>query len=229
MTNSEAIKFTKGIFKYIKEAKSIRDLERIFDTAEELNRNKMSSESYPKINFEINYTEIKSLIEAKFIDDDLNFAADISSMIKDPFTKLLYATLWKNGDLKKIKHIIKGIKDTEAENSDQENALVFHQFGKYLTKKPGEPIIDQHVIRAFALYIKTDENDILKFRKLQLLDKTCIPIINEYKKWLVSDELTEELKQEKDYTYFIDKLLFATGKTIKTHKSKSSFPVSMEN
>ena len=225
MTNSEAIKLTKGIFKYIKEAKSISDLERKFDTTEELKRNKMSPESYPKINFEINYSEIKYLIEEKLIDDNLNFAADISSKITDPFTKLLYATLWKNGDLKKIKHIIKGIKDTEAENNDQENALVFHQFGKYLTKKPGEPIIDQHVIRAFALYSKTDEKDILKFRKLQLLDKTSIPIINEYKKWLVSDELTEELKQEKDYTYFIDKLLFATGKTIKTHKSKPLSPI----
>lgn len=216
MTNSEAVKFTNEIFGSIKEAKKNSDIEIILDSVGELKRNKMSSISYPKINFEIKPSEIQSLIDAKFIDRDLNFTDDISSIITEPFTKLLYATLWKNGDLKKIKHIIKGINDSEAENSDQENALVFHQFGKYLTKKPGEPIIDQHVIRAFALYTNSDEKTISKFRKLQSLDKTCIPIINEYKKWLVSEELTKELKQQKDYTYFIDKVLFATGKSIKS-------------
>jgi hypothetical protein len=40
-------------------------------------------------------------------------------------------------------------------------------------------------------------------------------IIRQYIAWLSSDELTNELKNEPDYSYHIDKLLFATGKTIK--------------
>ena len=34
----------------------------------------------------------------------------------------------------------------------------------------------------------------------------------------MSDELTPELREEKDYTYYIDKILFAIGKTIKIGK-----------
>ena len=73
--------------------------------------------------------------------------------------KLLYSIIWKNGDLLKVKHIIQGILESEIENVDnndkefveKQDSLVFYQFGKYLTKKNNEPIIDQHVVRAFAV------------------------------------------------------------------------------
>jgi hypothetical protein len=71
---------------------------------------------------------------SKTISDLEEFVKNISSRLNDPLTKLLYATLWKNGDLKKIKHIIKGIRDGDTENDQQEDALFFYHFGKYLTK-----------------------------------------------------------------------------------------------
>ena len=181
----------------------------------------MNIDGYPKIEFDIKPNEIQSLIDNKILDSELNFTTDITSKLSDPFAKILYATAWKNGDLKKIKHIIKGILDSENNSNDQDNALVFYQFGKYLTKIPGQPIIDQHVIRAYAIYCSTDSENVEILRKLETIDKTHKLIIKEYINWLTSDNLTIELKKEKDYTYHIDKLLFATGKTIKFRKPRN--------
>lgn len=220
MTDQQAKIFTNDIFELIKESKTILDLESIPDKLEIPIKNRMNVDGYPKIEFSISQKEIQSLLENKIIDDDLNFTTDITSKLTDPLSKLLYATSWKNGDLKKVKHIIKGILDSEKENSDQDEALVFYQFGKYLTKAIGQPIIDQHVIRAYAIYCSTDNAEVQRLRKFETLDKNHKPIINEYKTWLTSDNLRQELRTEKDYTYYIDKLLFATGKTIKFRKPR---------
>jgi len=180
----------------------------------------MNIDGYPKIEFDIKPIEIETLINNGILDSELKFTTDITSKLSDPLAKILYATAWKNGDLKKVKHIIKGILDSENNDNDQDDALVFYQFGKYLTKKSGQPIIDQHVIRAYAIYCSTDNENVEKFRKLETLDKTHKTIINKYIQWLTSDNLTKELRSEKDYSYYIDKLLFATGKTIKFRKSR---------
>jgi hypothetical protein len=217
MTNQQAIKFTNDIFDLIKKAKTILDLENIPEKLEIPTKNRMNIDGYPKIEFSINQNEIQSLLESKILDNDLNFTTDITSRLTDPLTKLLYATAWKNGDLKKVKHIIKGILESKNENSEQDEALVFYQFGKYLTKVPGQPIIDQHVIRAFAIHTLTDLEQTTTLRQIEIIDKRHKKIIKQYKDWLTSDELTNELKKIKDYTYDIDKLLFATGKTIKNH------------
>jgi len=214
MTDQEAIEFTNKIFDLIKRAKTISDLEKIQD--EIPIKNRMNIDGYPKIEFSLSGKEIQTLFDKKILDKDHNFATDITSKLTDPLSKLLYATAWKNGDLKKIKHIIKGILDSENENSDQDEALVFYQFGKYLTKTPGQPIIDQHVIRAFAIYNSTDNSQTTTLRRIGIIDKSHKTIISRYKKWLTSDLLTTELRSETDYSYHIDKLLFATGKTIKT-------------
>jgi hypothetical protein len=220
MTDQQATKFIKDIFELIKESKTILDLESIPDKLEIPTKNRMNIDGYPKIEFSISPEEIQSLIENKIIDDKLNFTADLTLKLTDPLSKLLYAISWKNGDLKKVKHIIKGILDSENEGSDQDEALVFYQFGKYLTKAVGQPIIDQHVIRAYAIYYSTNNAEVERLRKLETLDKTDKTIINKYKAWLTSDNLSQELKDEKDYTYYIDKLLFAAGKTIKFRKPR---------
>ena len=220
MTDLQTIEFTTKIFNLIKNTKTISELEAIADNLKIPKKNRMSIDSYPKIEFDIKTNEIQSLIDKNIIDDDLNFEADITEKLTDPLVKLLYATAWKNGDLKKIKHIIKGILESEKENNNQNDALVFYQFGKYLTKTPGQPIIDQHVIRAFAIYNSTNSENIAKLRKLETLNKNHKSLIAEYKEWLTSDNLTKELKSQKDYSYHIDKLLFATGKTIKLLKQR---------
>jgi hypothetical protein len=200
----------------IKKSKTIIDLESIQDNLNILSKNRMNLDSYPKIEFEVNQKDIQTLLDNKILDNNLNFTADVTSKLTDPLTKILYATAWKNGDLKKIKHIIKGVVDSEEENSEQDEALVFYQFGKYLTKKQGQPIIDQHVIRAFSIYNLTDLDQTKTLRQIGIIDKRHKEIIAKYKDWLTSEELSDELKSEVDYIYHIDRLLFAAGKTIKS-------------
>ncbi len=213
MTAKQAKKFTNKIFAQIKEAKTISDLDAILDNKQNFSENnRRDILSYPKIEFSIKKKEIQSLIKDKTLDNNLNFSANITKNITDPLTKLLYATAWKNGDLKKIKHIIKGI---NGNSNKQDKALVFYQFGKYLTKKSGQPIIDQHVIRAFAVYQTTENHRIEKLQKLKTLNKTHKKLIDDYISWLQGKDLTEEIKSIADYSHYIDKLLFATGKTIK--------------
>lgn len=130
----------------------------------------------------------------------------------------MYAVLWKNGDLKKIKHIIKGINNKD--NLVVEEGIVFHQFGRFLTGQIGEPIIDQHVIRAFAVYRHHDDDGITKYRKLEALDKKHLLLIKAYKDWLNGATISSKLKANRDYSYYIDQLLFAVGKTVKQKLSK---------
>ena len=220
MTDEEAKKFTTDIFESIKKSTTIEDLKKIPDELNIPIKNRMNLNFYPKIKFNIEPGEIHELMENNLIDKEFNFTADLTSRIKDPLTKLLYATLWKNGDLKKIKYIIKGIIDSEKEINEQKNALVFYQFGKYLTKNTGQPIIDQHVIRAFALYSSPEKKEFSAIRKLNVLNKKHKSFIHNYKYWLQSENLTNELKMTKDYSYHIDKVLFAVGKTIKISSNK---------
>lgn len=217
VTDQEAKDFATDIFDRIKKSKTIADLERI-EPLKIMPKYRMKIDQFPKIEFDIKPDEIRVLIDNKIIDKELNFSNDITSKLTDTLTKLLYATAWKNGDLKKIKHIIKGILDHEDVNDNQEEALVFYQFGKYLTKTLEQPIIDQHVIRAFGIYKATDNKDITDLRKLQTLNKKQRDLISAYKIWLTSEGISKELRQEMDYTYYIDKLLYATGKTIKINK-----------
>lgn len=74
--------------------------------------------------------------------------------------------------------------------------------------------------RAFLIYELYDFRRATEFKQIEAINKNHKQIIEEYKEWLVSDELTQELRNQLDYSYFIDKLLFATGKTIKEKKPK---------
>lgn len=221
MTNQEAKILVDNIFEEIKKSKSVSDIKNIEEKYKQdiPPKNIMNVEVYPKIEFTITNNEIDDLINRGLINKEgsLEFTKDITSKLTDPLNKLLYATLWKNGDLQKIKHIVKGILESDKVNEHQNGALVFYQFGKFLTKEKGQPIVDQHVLRAFSIY-KSDSSQIDLLRKMGTIDKKHKNTIEDYKQWLISNELTEELKATQDYTYEIDKLLFAIGKTVKLKK-----------
>jgi hypothetical protein len=214
MTDQETTQFITEVFDLIEKSMTILDLQAIPDKLNIKSKNRMKTDGYPKIVFNITPNEIKALIDNKILDNELNFSPDITSKLQDPLSKLLYATAWKNGDLGKIRHIAKGILDTESVTEEQENALVFYQFGKYLTKVTGQPIIDQHVIRAFAIYSSIDSDRISALRKLEILDKSHLSLIREYKMWLTSEKLTKELRNENDYTYYIDNYFSPLGKRL---------------
>jgi hypothetical protein len=193
MTDQETTQFITEVFDLIEKSMTILDLQAIPDKLNIKSKNRMKTDGYPKIVFNITPNEIKALIDNKILDNELNFSPDITSKLQDPLSKLLYATAWKNGDLGKIRHIAKGILDTESVTEEQENALVFYQFGKYLT---------------------IDSDRISALRKLEILDKSHLSLIREYKMWLTSEKLTKELRNENDYTYYIDNYFSPLGKRL---------------
>lgn len=201
------VKDVKDVFDKLTNASSIKDVKSLFSGFEKF---MMNDDVYPQIQFKIEKKDIEDLIEKGIITPEKSLSKKIEG---DALSKLLYAVLWKNGDLSKVKHIIEGILDESEENKD--NGLVFHQFGKYLTKKVGEPIIDQHVLRAFGIYkADGDEDKIKKLKKLSLITKKEKDLIKEYKKWLQTG-FKPELRAEENYSYEVDKLLFAVGKSLK--------------
>lgn len=223
LTNLESIKLIKELFERITTSDSIVDIEKISIDLSIPTKNLMDPKKYPKINFGISKDEIEFLLNQQTLNPNYSISSEVSDKLSDPFAKLLYAMAWKNGDLEKIKHIVKGIMESNASVSDQEQALVFYQFGKYLTKSIGQPIIDQHVIRAFGVYKSIESDDQVAFyRKLQSLNKAHKEIIQEYITWLNSDVLSQNLKSQPDFAYYIDKLLFAAGKSIKLNSKQRS-------
>lgn len=219
--NLKAKKLINSIFDDIINSKSISDLERILEKNEVETKYWIKSDDYPKIKFNITNSEIQKLESQSYINNNI-FNHNKIGETENTIVKLLYAMAWKNGDLKKISHIIQGIKEVDKTNSIKNDGLVFYQFGKYLTKQKGEPIIDQHVLRAFKVYRIDAKNDyeIGNARTLVTIGKNEIKLIDDYKNWLISEAISDELKRETDYTYLIDKILFAAGKTIKKKKNE---------
>lgn len=204
------MEIVRRTFEKLRTSKTVDEIEKILDDLKIESKYRMDDKVYPRLKFKITKQEIDELKEKGLITAD-NLLTDISSA--DTLTKLLYSVSWKNGDLKKVKHIIEGI--ISGQTDEKENGLVFYQFGKYLTKKPGEPIIDQHVLRAFGIFkANGDKDKIEKLKRLSLITKKEKELIDQYKLWLRT-ELTKELRSIDNYSYYVDKVLFAVGKSVK--------------
>ena len=65
-----------------------------------------------------------------------------------------------------------------------------------------------------------EQKEIKSLLELQTINREHKNIIDQYRIWLDSTELKKELKSNIDYSYYLDKLLFAIGKTIKHKKVK---------
>jgi len=170
----------------------------------------LNTKAYPQLQFNISKEEIESFVTKNILNE--TFAIDDDGKKMDTATKLLYAILWKQGDLKKISHILKGIMDLE---HAEKHGAVFHQFGKHLRTKE-EPIVDQHVLRAFGIYLNSgNENEAFRIRKMAQLESRDKGLIEDYKQWL-NNKLNQRLRRQVNYRYHVDKLLFAVGKSVKS-------------
>ena len=133
----------------------------------------------------------------------------------DPYTKLFYAMLWKQGDLPKLIHIIEGLVGKE-KTSNQ--GMVLHQFGKYLNNKRTQPIIDQHVVRAYKVFKNLDNDSLFnEYRRINQLEtgkhKTYIA---EYVEWIKDMKPKMEGGEREKFLFKVDRILMALGKAIKT-------------
>ncbi len=205
----------KTLIDKIKSAKSVDDLDKIKDEIQPRSDYQSLDDKYPKIGFQITANDIKDL-EQQNILRGVDFKELNQEGLKTPLEKLLYAVLWKQGDLVKLKHIIEGIKSTEKSDFDKKEALVFFQFGKFLGSE-NEPIIDQHVLRAFGIFKTEDEHKIEEYRKMELIEFKHKSLIEDYKQWL--NKLP--LNKNQDALFKIDRILMSIGKKIKYRNKKN--------
>jgi hypothetical protein len=218
MFNKEALQRIQEIFEAISQASTIADLNRIETSFDQKFRFNVAK--YPKLAFSLSSKELKPLEEGMTRSEE--GVINQSLLKENPLAKVLYGIVWKQGDLAKVKHIVNGVLNAGEEGSGQDDALVFYQFGKHLANRKDEPIIDQHTIRAFALYqnIKALDELITSLRRKETVGKNEKRYIHDYKKWLKSDAIRDELKQKEDHVYFIDRILFGLGKEVKLGKEK---------
>ncbi|MDZ4714366.1 MAG: hypothetical protein SH819_02765 [Cytophagales bacterium] len=210
---NDPIRLLHKAFELLLKAETIDEVEGILNNLKVEDKYKISTESYPQLRVKITRSEIKGLRATGVIKDNLIGHFDAT----DPLTKLLYALAWKNGDLKKVRHIVQGI--CLNENQNNESGLVFNQFGRHLSGEQGEPIVDQHVLRAFGIFqAKNNKAEIEKGRMLKTVKKEHYGLIENYKKWLQND-LTKRLREQPNYAYHVDKVLFAIGKKVKVRRN----------
>ncbi|ACT96436.1 hypothetical protein [Dyadobacter fermentans] len=109
MSENEKISFIEMVFSHLKKAKSIQELVSIPEKCAIPKKYQLDPKTYPKIEFTLDSEDVGSLINLGFLNSELNIASDISKTLTDPLARILYALAWKNGDLKKIKHIARGM------------------------------------------------------------------------------------------------------------------------
>jgi len=171
---------------------------------------------YSDLDIRIGKEEVELLLETGIINK--NYQLESISADANVITRLLFALLWKTGDLVKLKPVIAGIL---ADDSRKESGLVYQQFGRFLSGDPAEPIIDQHIIRAFGIYQSGEDMEKQQYyQQLTTLGKQDLAIINGYKQWLKKD-LRKSLREQDGYTYHVDKVLFAVGKMVKSRDNRS--------
>ncbi|WP_375577662.1 hypothetical protein ABWH96_11425 [Marivirga tractuosa] len=125
-----------------------------------------------------------------------------------PLEKVLLSIIWKQGDYGKIKSFIETI--TEKEKAS-ETGLVFRQFARHISNPEEQPIIDQHVLRAYLAIEKGDDiQELEKIRNRGAVTQKDSDLIADYIRWYRTKDLTFKAD------YKLDDYLFVLGKLIKT-------------
>lgn len=205
MTDDKAIQLVKSTFEKIKKAQSKSDLQDIHQDSSFT----FDEKKYPPLKFILSKEDVAEINQAVNPEND-HF--DIQPFLKDPISKLLYALVWKQGDLLKLKTLLAGVNGRD--DLSQKQGAVFRQFGKHLVDR-NEPIVDQHVLRAFAIFQNSgDESKVSSIRKKEQFE---VDVINSYRKWFQENKLSEEGSSK-----ILDHILFGLGKTIKTSSTKKN-------
>jgi hypothetical protein len=194
-----------------------KQIDEIFKKYPFLIQKRPNTTKFPRLKFNLELNDIDNLIENKLIDKNNKINLEFFKIENlTPLEKILYSVLWKQGDLGKEKHIISGVLNS----SQVDDGLVFYYFGQHLQNKIENPIVDQHVIRAFRIKechefenIKNIRTKDFNIRKKGLIDKKII--IQNYLNWHKKIRIKREKNQQEDLTYNLDLLFFALGKFIK--------------
>lgn len=222
---TDALTRVKKIFSLIESASTIDELKAIQNqfTLKEI-KDYFPSDKYPQLKFSLSSDEVNQLKKEQILDSNGSISKNCAedNFLRTPLEKLLYSVLWKNGDLGKEKHItdgVLGIRDNQ--EIKNEKGLVFYHFGKHLQNKTN-PIIDQHVIRAFQLYeaSESDLEHIDKILKKETLSSKDKATFLRYVEWQNKHRLKD--KDPIAFTYYLDRLLFGLGKSVKNKASRNA-------
>ena len=197
---------TDLVFEKIHKSNSLEDLKKL--QPEFLEKYYLNTKKFPQINFKISKQDINKQGGLSLSLSEVITRKDLTTL-----EKLMLSMLWKNGDFGKETHVLEGILNKNTIET-KSSGIVFHQFGQYLRDSENQPIIDQHIFRAFKYYKNTDENQLESIKKKSELSKKDASKIKDYMKW--ANEHAERINGEKQKIFYqIDKLLFALGKYIK--------------
>lgn len=92
---------------------------------------KLVDNKYPRLDFDISRVEIEELKNAGILNLDL---LTINQDRLNPIAKLLFALAWKQGDLQKLKQIIKGIEEVENPDNKKKRCTSILLFWQSLGK-----------------------------------------------------------------------------------------------
>jgi hypothetical protein len=159
--------------------------------------------SYPQIPFEITNGDLEQIKELYGFPSDVDPAHSWTS-----WEKIFWAILWKDGKLESIKRIIEGA-EAALKNTSKlpSSAVVYYYFGRHLTNRLKEPLVDQHVIRAYRLIENQDQS------KIQEIRQAGIPTAKEsedYRVWFTGILNSENITTYQD-SRALDSFLFALG------------------
>ncbi len=213
------IKVTKEVFRLIESAETIDDISiEVFRKKSKLIKENLKKDFdrklYRKIDFYITKKEIDQLKSENILTKESDGKYYINFKSEDPLTKLLYSLAWKQGDLLKIRQIVNGI-CSDDEYLKKDKSIVFKQFGKYLSSD-NQPIVDQHVVRAFAFRNEPKEDN-LKFVISNSPTENQLKIANHYIEYINGLKVSKDNKSRELFTN-IDEVLFLLGKFLKEWK-----------
>lgn len=159
--------------------------------------------SYPELPFEITNSDLKQIKRLCKFPSAVDPAHSWTS-----WEKIFYAILWKDGKLESIKRIIEGVEAALEDTKElPTSAVVYHYFGRHLTNRLQEPLLDQHSVRAYRLIENHDQS------KIQEIRQAGAPIAKEaedYRAWFTNILNSENVTTYED-SRALDSFLFALG------------------
>ncbi|MCX7263942.1 MAG: hypothetical protein NT035_00760 [Burkholderiales bacterium] len=220
--NNIAKNFVNELFDSIQLSKSVEDLQLIpkkIKYGSHLEK-RMPDKRFPRLRLRISKEEVNILKQIGILTEDMLFSTNmangkVASGKMSALEKLLYSVLWKNGDLGKEHHLLNGI---VGNSHPGKFGAVFNEFGGYLAGQHSY-ILDQHTLRCFAVYVSSGDGitDARCLEQIYGTNPQHVEWINYYKAFY--QEISKNLMCEKsDFLYYVDRLLFGSGKLIKLKK-----------
>lgn len=178
-------------------ADELRSVANELSLAEYLNA---KQQKYPNLNlvFGNNMSELEEKFDFKL--------GQLRSSSLTQLEKLFYAVSWKQGDIRKLKHVYEGLKASSDEPPAK--GLIFWYFGKHLADPINNPIVDRNVILTFTMY--NDPVNLERILKVSTLSAKELPFVRDFIDWYRT-KIKIGLRTNKECRQLLDDVLFAVG------------------